>query len=286
MSATDDHAIDVSGPASWIDSHCHLQDQYRPEGLDVLSAVSEARQAGIGGLVCVGTDALASRQAVAVVAAIRGAPSGPGHAGDTFEAWATVGLHPHEASHGLSEVEKVLEGALAEGPGTVVAVGECGLDYHYDHSPRPVQRNVFAAQISLAHRHSLTLVVHSRAAWDDTFDILGSEGMPERTVMHCFTGGAAEAQRCLEMGAYLSFSGIVTFKNADDVRTAARLCPLDRLLVETDAPFLAPAPHRGDPNRPAWVRIVGEAVAELKGFSADELAASSSAAARAAFALT
>jgi TatD DNase family protein len=261
----------------WTDSHCHLQDQYRPDDLAVLGAVSEAQQAGVGGLVCVGTDALTSRQAVALSSEIRRAQPG-------FDAWATIGLHPHEASSGVGEVEAVLVESMADAGDVVVAVGECGLDYHYDHSPRPVQRDAFAAQIALAHRHSLTLVVHTRQAWDDTLDILRTEGVPARTVMHCFTGGADEARRCLDLGAYLSFSGIVTFKNASDVRAAALLCPLDRLLVETDAPFLAPSPHRGVPNRPAWVAVVGEAVAEVKGMAAPDLAAASTAAARRAFA--
>ena len=107
----------------------------------------------------------------------------------------------------------------------VVGIGECGLDYHYDHSPRPVQREAFALQIELARRHGLALVVHTREAWDDTIDILTATGVPEHTVIHCFTGGPDEARRCLDLGAYLSFSGVVTFKNAEDVREAAALCP-------------------------------------------------------------
>ncbi len=272
-----------AGDGTWFDSHCHLQDRYRPDGLDVLSAVSEARQAGVAGIVCVGTDAESSRQAVAVVDQIRGVSVSPGDV--AFEAWATVGLHPHEASHAVAGVEEVLAEVVASGTNTVVAVGECGLDYHYDHSPRHAQRQAFAAQIALAHRYALTLVVHTRAAWDDTFDVLRAEGVPPRTVLHCFTGGVDEARRCLDMGAFVSFSGIVTFKNADDVRAAAALCPLDRLLVETDAPFLAPTPHRGEQNQPAWVPIVGQAVAAVKGITAEELAITSTAAVRAAFAI-
>ena len=135
----------------------------------------------------------------------------------------------------------------------LVAVGECGLDYHYDHSPRDAQRTAFAEQIALAQRHGLALVIHARQAWDDLFDVLEAEGVPERTVLHCFTGGPEEARRCLDAGMFVSFSGIVTFKNAVEVREAAALCPLDRLLVETDSPFLAPAPHRGKANEPAFV---------------------------------
>jgi len=155
----------------------------------------------------------------------------------------------------------------------VVAVGECGLDYHYDHSPRDVQRAAFAAQIGLAHERGLALVIHTREAWDDTFAILTAEGVPDRTVFHCFTGGPDEARRALDVGGHLSFSGIVTFKGAHDPRAAAALCPLDRLLVETDSPFLAPVPHRGEQNRPALVPIVGSAVAAARGVDVAEVEA-------------
>jgi TatD DNase family protein len=269
----------TTGVGGWIDSHCHLQDRYRPEDLDATEAVNEAAAAGVTGLVCIGTDPDSSRQAVDLVAAIR-------RTSDGFGAWATVGLHPHDASGGpkaLQALRELIDSAAAEHPGVVVAVGECGLDYHYDHSPRTEQRQAFEAQIALARALDLTLVVHTRAAWDDTINLLRSGGMPERVVIHCFTGGPPEARRCLDLGAYLSFSGIVTFKGAPEVREAAVLCPGERLLVETDAPFLAPVPHRGKPNRPAWVAIVGEAVAEARGDDPADLAESSSEAARNAF---
>lgn len=281
-------SVSPSGDGRWIDSHCHIQDTYRPGGVEALQAVQEAADAGVVGLVCVGTDAHTSRQAVALVDEVRAAvASGVMDAVPaTFGAWATVGLHPHDASRGLTEVEQVLDEAMAEHPGVVVAVGECGLDYHYDHSPRPIQREMFAAQVALAKRRELTLVVHTREAWDDTLDILSTADRPERVVVHCFTGGPDEARRCLALDAFLSFSGIVTFKSADDVRAASALCPLDRLLVETDAPFLAPVPHRGEDNRPALVSVVGLAVATVKSVTPDELAASTGAAAHVAFALS
>ena len=283
----------MSPPAArWIDSHCHLQDRYRPEGTELVAALSEAAAAGVGGVVCVGTDAATSRQAVDLVKGLRAAISpsprttGGAPLPDDFEAWATMGLHPHEASHGVEELELALTGALAaDDDGVVVAVGECGLDYHYEHSPRSAQRDAFAAQVALARRHDLTLVVHTREAWDDTIDVLRAAAPPERIVFHCFTGGPDEARRCLDLGAYLSFSGIVTFKGAQDVRAAAALCPLDRLLVETDAPFLAPVPYRGQQNRPAWVVAVGDAVSVIKGLSPASLAETCTAATRAAFAL-
>lgn len=266
---------------SWIDSHCHIQDRYLPDDQEMGDLLRDARNAGVAGLICVGTDPDSSRQASELVASLRAAQ-------DPIGSWATAGLHPHEASLGeaaLDEIDELITATQLENPGVIVAVGECGLDYHYDHSPRDAQRAAFEAQITLAAKHGLTLVIHTRSAWDDTIDILRSAGSPERIVMHCFTGGPAEAKRCLDLGAYLSFSGIVTFKGAPEVRDAAIMCPADRLLVETDAPFLAPVPHRGKPNRPSWVAVVGEAVAETRGESAVDLAESSSEAARAAFAL-
>jgi TatD DNase family protein len=268
--------------AGWFDSHCHLQDAYRPVGTTEPDVLAAAAVAGVVGLVCVGTDASSSGDALTLAGRAAMAAASPGPARP--EVWATVGLHPHEAWRGVDSIVAALDEALQAEPRRVVAVGECGLDYHYDHSPRPAQREVFAAQIDLARRHGLALVVHSRAAWDDTIAILEA-GAAERVVLHCFSGGPAEARRCLDFGAYLSFSGIVTFANAHEVRDAAALCPLDRLLIETDAPFLAPVPHRGRPNQPAFVPLVGEAVSAVKAVSPQFLADSSTAAAGAVFAL-
>jgi TatD DNase family protein len=230
----------------WADSHCHLQYEGSPP-----DAVAAAVSAGVGCMICVGTDSPESAAAIDV------ARANPGRV------WATVGLHPHQATDGIAGILPLLDAP------EVRAVGECGLDYHYDHSPRQVQREMFAAQVAIARNHNLALVVHTRDAWDDTFDILGAEGVPDRTIIHCFSGGPAEARRALDLGAYLSFSGIVTFKTAGDVREAAVLAPLDRLLVETDAPYLTPVPHRGKPNQPAFVAHVGAAVAEARGVAAE-----------------
>jgi TatD DNase family protein len=236
----------------WTDSHCHLDYEGVPT-----DAVERARAAGVTRIVTVGTDVEHSAQAAAVAA-------------EHDNVWATVGVHPHDAVGGIVGIAELLDAPR------VVAVGECGLDYHYDHSPRDAQRAAFAAQIAMARDRGLALVVHTREAWDDTLSILTAEGMPDRTVIHCFTGGPHEARRALDVGAWVSFSGIVTFKNADDVREAARLCPLDRMLVETDAPFLAPVPHRGKPNEPAYVAVVGEAVAAVKGVAPEDVAEASS----------
>ncbi|HEX9970109.1 MAG TPA: TatD family hydrolase [Acidimicrobiales bacterium] len=249
----------------WADSHCHIPFE-RLE--DPAGAVAAARDAGVARLVTVGTDAAQSAACVEVARSFD-------------DVWATVGLHPHDAVNGVDSLLPVLDGAAD----VVVGIGECGLDYHYDHSPRDVQRAAFAEQVALAHQRGLTLVIHTREAWDDTLAILAAEGVPERTVFHCFTGGDDEARRCLDLGAYLSFSGIVTFKAADDVRQAASLCPLDRLLVETDAPYLAPVPHRGKANQPAFVPLVGAAIADVKGLAVDAVEASTWAATEAAFGL-
>jgi TatD DNase family protein len=260
------------GEATWFDSHCHVQEFYEPDP----AVLARASEAGVAGMVCIGTEAGSSQQALA----LSGAP--PEGSPPVF---ATVGLHPHEAARGIDEVAALLERSMRSGP-RPVGVGECGLDYFYEHSPREAQRPAFAAQIALAKRHGLALVIHARDAWDDLFDILDAEGVPERTVLHCFTGGPDEARRCLDAGMFVSFSGIVTFKNAADVREAAALCPLDRLLVETDSPFLAPVPHRGARNEPGHVRLVGECVAGLKGVDPAVVAQSSFDSARRAFALT
>ena len=221
----------------WIDHHCHV-----PPGATGAAVVDEARAAGVARLVSVGTDLVSTRQMVAIAREHTGV-------------YATAGVHPHDAAGGIDGIAELLDEP------EVVAVGECGLDFHYDNSPRDAQAEVFAAHIRLANRRSLPLVIHSREAWDETFRILDREGVPERTVFHCFTGGPDEVDECLARGALVSFSGIVTFPSADDVRAAAARCPVGRMLVETDSPYLAPVPHRGEQNRPALVPLVGAAVA-------------------------
>lgn len=234
----------------WTDQHLHLRADTADE------QVAEAREAGVERMITVGTDLASSQLAIDMAAGFDGV-------------WATVGLHPHDAKDGLDGIEDLLAAPK------VVAVGECGLDYYYEHSPREVQREAFVAQIAMAKRHDLALVIHTRDAWDDTFAILESEGVPDRTVMHCFTGGPDEARRCLDLGAHLSFSGIVSFPNAPELREAAALCPSDRYLVETDSPYLAPVPHRGRKNRPALLPAVGEAVAKARGVPVEVLASQS-----------
>ena len=251
MTAAHDEAPAPTGDG-WVDSHCHLP---MLTG-DADDAVMRARAAGVAAMICVGTNLETSLGAIADAARFP-------------DVRATVGLHPHDASD-LGSVWDELE-ALAGADG-VVGVGETGFDLFYNNSPRDEQESAFRLHIQLAHRLDRALVVHSRNAWDETFRVLDDEGMPARTVFHCFTGGPDEAQRALALGAYLSFSGIVSFKNAADVRAAAATTPLDRLLVETDAPFLAPVPHRGRENEPAFVVDVGTALAVATGRPLSEVA--------------
>jgi TatD DNase family protein len=218
----------------------------------------------VAGVVVVGTDEVTSRQAIDLVAAVES-----GALGEALPSVrASIGLHPHEASASLAWLGPLLEAR----PHGVVAVGECGLDYHYEHSERGAQRRSFADQIALAHASDLTLVIHARDAWEDLFAVLDAEGVPGRCVLHCFTGGPAEAQGCVERGITVSFSGIVTFKNAAEVREAVRSVPLGQLLVETDSPWLAPVPHRGATNEPAFVGLVGGAVSAAGGWSLEQVA--------------
>ena len=254
----------MTGPRLVRHSHCHIHDERIPDG--ARGAVEAAREGGVATMVTVGCDRATSIAAIEVASRFDGV-------------YATVGLHPHDASNGVDTIVDLLDT-----PG-IVAVGEAGLDYFYEHSERDVQKVVFAAQIQLAHERDLPLVIHSRDAWDDTFDILRAEGVPTHTIFHCFTGGPEQAQACLDLGTNLSFSGIVTFKGAPDVQEAARLCPLDRMLVETDSPYLAPLPHRGKPNQPAWVAHVGQFIADLRDVPVSAVADATTANARRIFAV-
>lgn len=247
----------------WFDSHAHLWDlSVEPD-----VALDRARAVGVAAVVCVGTDAASSQASLDVAAR-------------HDDVRATVGLHPHDAARLADDWEAIV--ALASDP-SVVAVGETGLDFYYERSPRDVQEVAFRRQIGLAKDLDRVLVIHTRDAWPETFRILEAEAPAPRMVFHCFTGGPDEANAALALGAWLSFSGIVSFRNAADVRAAAAATPLDRLLVETDAPYLAPVPHRGQENEPALVPAVGAALAAAKGLEPVELAAATTASAAAAF---
>ena len=236
-----------------VDSHCHIDmadfDADRDEVVD------RARAAGLAEMLIVGgVDEARGHRRALDVAARYGLP-------------ATAGVHPHEARVATEATWDELRGLARDG--RIVAVGEIGLDFHYDHSPREVQREVFRRQIRLAREVSLPVVVHTREADAETVEILEQEGAGEAGgVIHCFTGGLELARRALALGFCLSFSGIVAFPRAETIQRVARECPEDRLLIETDAPFLAPPPHRGKRNEPAFVVEVGRRVAALRGTSA------------------
>lgn len=245
--------------APWTDSHCHLaMSDFDGDRAD---AEARAEEAGVVRMVVVGT----TPEDWAPAAALARLPSRR----------CTAGLHPHEAARWDEECRSGLRLALSEP--AIGAVGELGLDYHYDLSPRDVQRKVFEAQLGLAAELALPVVIHSREAFADTVDILAAFLPGLRGVIHCFTYGPAEAEAFLELGFHLSFSGILTFPKAPLIREAALLTPLDRLLVETDAPYLAPVPHRGKRCEPAHAAITGRFVASLKGLEEGEAARRTSA---------
>jgi TatD DNase family protein len=247
-----------------IDSHAHLD--YADYVHDLDGVVSRARAAGLERIVCVGL----WRKPGDFGNALELATKDPGF----FS--ATVGVHPHEAAR-VPEEDWATAAALATDP-RVVAVGETGLDYHYDHSPRADQRAAFRRSIRIARDAARPLVVHVREADEDCAAILREEGIPAAGgVIHCFTGDASSARAYLDLGLHISVAGIVTFKTAEAIREAVRIVPRDRLLVETDSPFLAPAPYRGKRNEPANVVKTAEKVAEIWGATLDEVAAATTA---------
>jgi TatD DNase family protein len=245
-----------------IDSHCHLADHIFASELD--QVVERARDAGL-------------ERVLTILAA--GDQDEAAQAGRLVTLWPEVrlaiGVHPHTAhefADAPASAADVVRRQFADTP-VARAIGEIGLDYHYDFSPAPVQQKVFRAQLQLAQELSRPVVIHTREADVDTLAILVDEGAQAAGgVLHCFTGGPALARAGLDLGFYISFAGILTFPKAADLRATAKLVPLDRLLVETDSPFLAPVPHRGKRNEPAHVRRVVEALAEAHGVSFQRMA--------------
>ena len=236
-----------------VDSHCHL-DYAAPEERPEI--IARARRAGVETLLTIGT----RLDGFAEVAAIAAADP---------DSWCSVGVHPHEAAAEPGADAAALV-ALAQHP-KVVGIGETGLDFHYDHSPRPRQAELFRAHAAAARATGLPLIVHTRAADPETVQILREE-RPPSGVIHCFSTGRELAEAALEIGFYISLSGIVTFKNAGDLRAIVRDLPLERLLIETDAPYLAPVPLRGRANEPAFIVHTAAAVAALKEVPIETLA--------------
>ena len=245
-----------------IDSHCHLAgDEFTSDLGDV---VGRAKNAGLAGaLVILGAEDIAEL----------------GRAATVSTAWDqvcfSVGVHPHQAGQFApdpAQAARQTQEAIEAQP-LSRAVGEIGLDYHYDFAPRAVQQQVFREQIRLAGRRRLPIVIHTREAEEDTFRILEEEHARDiGGVFHCFTGDRAMAERCLDLGFYVSLAGIVTFPRALELKEVAKMVPLDRLLIETDSPFLAPVPHRGKRNEPAHVARVAEVIAELRGTTTEAIA--------------
>lgn len=241
-----------------VDTHCHLDG--KQFDADREACIGRARQAGVARMVAIGTgDGPPDLQAGLRLA-------------ERLEfIQATVGIHPHDAVK-AGEAAWAELSALTAHP-KCVAVGETGLDYHYDFSPRDVQQAVFVRQLEIAREAGLPVVIHTREAWQDTVELIRRHWWPPAGgIFHCFSGGAREAEQALELGFYISFSGIVTFPKAGTVREAARLVPPHRLLIETDAPYLAPVPHRGKRNEPAYLIETARCLAALRGCTPDELA--------------
>ena len=253
-----------------IDTHCHIQTEEFDADRDAV--LERAAEAGVGTLIVVGGagDLSTNDKAVRLTEE---------HAG----LYATVGMHPHDAKDVGAEDMDRLRG-LAAHP-KVVAIGETGLDFHYEHSPRRVQREMFERFVGLAVETRLPVVVHNRESDREAAETIRSGGGRLEGVIHCFTSDAAAARTFLDLGFYLSFSGIVTFKNAEGLRDIARWVPLERLLIETDAPFLAPVPKRGRRNEPAYVAFVAETLARVRGVEVEEVAGAASRNARALFRL-
>jgi len=240
-----------------IDSHCHLE--YKGLVEDQQAVLERARAAGVGGFLSISTRQREWEQVIST-------------AEREADIWASVGIHPHEADEHADLGEAALLAAAAHPK--VIGIGETGLDYYYDHSDREMQRQLFRRHIAVSRETGLPLIVHTREAEADTFAIMAEEtekgAFP--ALIHCFTASAEFASRMLELGLSISLSGIVTFKNAKDLQAIAATIPEDRLLVETDAPFLAPVPHRGQVCEPAFTADTARFVAGLRGVTPEALA--------------
>lgn len=240
---------------TWFDTHCHLDSEYNPDGADAV--LERARLAGVSAFLCVGVGGLSQAQQALALAE---------RCPDVF---ASAGVHPHDA-----ERDQLLDFEALWAHPRLLAVGEVGLDYHYDHAPRATQAEVFRRFIALARRVQKPLIIHTRSAAEDTLQILETEGARDAGgVIHCFSEDRAFATRALDLGFYLSFSGIVTFKSARAIQDVAAWAPADRVLVETDSPYLAPVPLRGKPCEPAFVVHTGKYIAGLRGVEVAHLAA-------------
>jgi len=253
-----------------IDTHCHLTFDELAE--DVEAVIARSRDSGVTGWITVGTDTWQNRKAIELA--------------DKFEnMYASVGTHPHDAKDATAETMTELK-ELAQNA-KVVAIGETGLDFHYNFSPHQDQKRVFAQQLKIAAELNLPVIVHCREAFDETMEVLEQSGSGvKRVVFHCFSGSAEQAKIVLDKGFYISFTGVVTFKNAEKTRDAAKIVPLDRLMLETDCPYMSPAPMRKQKiNEPALMIHTARCLAELKAMDLADFAKAVTATSKAFFGL-
>ena len=248
----------------FIDTHCHLNHEDFAD--DWADARDRAEAAGVARLLCIGYDLASSRRAAELAA-------------ESPQLYAAVGIHPEAVAEWSAETAEALTALYNTGGGKVAACGEIGLDYHWDTVPRSQQQEVFAAQIALAGTLSptLPLIIHNREALADVLAVLRSSGTTAPIVMHCFTGDTEDAQLCLDAGCYLGIGGVATFKKSDALRAAIASAPLERLLLETDCPYLAPQFRRGRRNEPSYLPAIAETVASVKNISLEEVAAATTA---------
>jgi TatD DNase family protein len=246
----------------WFDSHCHLYDLGGAQ--EIAAAVERARAGSVEDMLVPGVDLESSLRAIEIAI--------------NHRLWAAVGIHPSETSDWKrSSIDGIDE--LVSHP-RVIAIGETGLDFYRDHAPRDLQRANLAEHIDLAKKHSKALIIHTRESVSAALEMLEQHGAPDKVVFHCWSGDEAELRGALAMGAYVSFAGNISFKSAQSLRTAVQLVPSDRLMVETDSPYLTPVPHRGKRNEPAYVPFVGAAAAEARGEAVEEVAEATSVNAR------
>jgi TatD DNase family protein len=239
----------------WFDSHCHLYDL--GDDRAITGAVERARARSVEDMLVPGVDLGSSLEAIKIAIDHR--------------LWAAVGIHPSETAQWKESSVDAIEDLV--GHPRVVAIGETGLDFYRDHAPPNLQRANFAAHIELAKKYSKALIIHTRESADAALEMLEEQGAPDSVVFHCWSGGGDELRRALGMGAFVSFAGNISFRNAQSLRDAVRVVPSDRLMVETDSPYLTPVPHRGEPNEPAYVAFVGAAAAEARSERGGDVAA-------------
>ena len=243
----------------FVDTHCHLN--HEAYGEDLADVRARAEAAGVTRLLCIGWDFASSRRAAELAKGDSGI-------------YAAIGIHPESADEWGGEAAREMAALFAQSSGKVAAYGEIGLDYHWESIPRARQQEVFAAQIAFAELLSptLPLIIHTRDALADTLTVLRDAAAPNPVVMHCFTGDVDTARHCLDAGYYLGIGGVATFKKSEAVRAAVAFAPLERLLLETDCPYLAPQFRRGKRNEPSFLPAIAETVAEAKGLTVEEVA--------------